>query len=58
MVDTQHFGPTLFHLHAPPLSIAPLNSKINQGKCEHPYQVEDLNSDGQVPSQETQTTDL
>jgi len=34
-------------------NIAPLNSGINPGKCEHPCQVDDLNSDEQVPPQET-----
>jgi hypothetical protein len=39
-------------------SIAPLNPKINPEKYEHPCQVEDLNPDGQVPSQRNQPTDL
>jgi hypothetical protein len=30
-------------------SITPLNHRINPGKCEHSYQVEDLNPGGQVP---------
>jgi hypothetical protein len=39
-------------------SIALLNPGINPEKYEHPSQVEDLNLDGQVSSQETQPTDL
>jgi hypothetical protein len=38
--------------------MASLNPKINSDKCEHPYQVEDLNPGGQVPSQETQLVEL
>ena len=39
-------------------SIAPLNPRINPGKYEHPCQVGDLNSDGEVPPQGTQPTYL
>jgi hypothetical protein len=39
-------------------SITPFNPGINLGKCEHLYQVEDLNPSGQVPPQGTQPADL
>jgi hypothetical protein len=34
-------------------STSPLNLEINPEKCEHPYQVEDLNSGGQILPQGT-----
>jgi hypothetical protein len=34
-------------------STTSLNPKINSGKYEHSYQIEDLNIGGQVSSQET-----